>query len=151
MASLDLPGMRTTYTEATTWKRVVAFVLDLLVIDLLLTPFDELLRSIDSAALMRGAALPESLVAAGILMGVVALLYFGLFEYLLGGTIGMRLFNLSVKGRRTLGRCLLRNIYAIPIFPLTLLWIVEPVYLFWRKERLLERWSGTSTVERVTV
>jgi len=116
-----------------------------------LTPFDELLRSIDSAALMRGAALPESLVAAGILMGVVALLYFGLFEYLLGGTIGMRLFNLSVKGRRTLGRCLLRNIYAIPIFPLTLLWIVEPVYLFWRKERLLERWSGTSTVERVTV
>ncbi|MFP4524123.1 MAG: RDD family protein [Candidatus Woesearchaeota archaeon] len=151
MASLDLPGMRTTYTEATTWKRVLAFILDILIIDLLLTPFDELLRSVDSAALVRGASLPEGLVAAGILMGVVALLYFGLFEHLIGATLGMRLFNLTVKGRRTFGRCLLRNLYTIPVFPLTLLWVIEPVHLFWRKERLLERWSGTGTVERVTI
>lgn len=151
MVSLDLPGQRVTYARAAVWKRVVAFLLDLLVIDLLLTPFDKHLRGIESGTLMEAGSIPEGLVAMALLMGVVALLYFGLFEYLLGGTLGMRLFNLSVKGRRTFGICLVRNLYALPIFPLTLLWIIEPVYLFWQRERLLERWTGTGTVERVLV
>ena len=150
-ASLRLPKSRSITVSASTGRRVLAFILDILIIDLLL--FQHFRKFIAarpvtwSEAVQGNVVLPEGFLMATIAMGIIALLYFMLFEYFFAQTIGMQLLGIKVGGERTLAKCALRNAYALPFFPFTILWVVEPVFLFWKKERLLERWSKTTTVQ----
>ena len=140
--------------RASVWRRVLALFIDVMLMDLLFFPqFSRFLKidqslSWESLASQQ-ASLPHGFVASMVAMGIIALLYFTLYQHYLGQTLGMRLLGLRVAGDRSLWRCALRNAFALPFFPFTLFWIMDPLYLFWRKERLLERWSGTATVEMV--
>jgi hypothetical protein len=155
MRALNLPGERIVVAKAQMWKRVLGFIIDLIVIDLLFAPsFSKFIYSPSWTFhnIIRGEViLPEGFMLAIACIGIIALLYFSLFEWFLGGTPGMRLFGLEVTGARSFGFCLVRNLYALPFFPFTILWFVEPFYFFVFKERLLERWSKTTTVEFVRV
>lgn len=140
--------------QAPVWRRFVSFLLDLLLIDLVLfTPFASFMpQELDLKGLLaHEASLPTGFLLAAFFMGLIALLYFSLLEWVVAATPGMLLMGLVVGGERTWGRCVLRNLFVIPIFPLTILWLVEPLHLLWFKERLLERWSGTRTIVVVEV
>lgn len=153
MVSLNLPKTRVMVARAPVWKRIFAFIIDLFIIDLLFFPQFRRFVITESWTLeqvMQGqVSLPAGFTMAVVAMGVLATLYFSLYQYYFAETLGMRLLGIRVGGERTFWRCLLRNAYALPFFPFTIFWVVEPVYLFWRKERLLEKWSKTTTVELV--
>jgi hypothetical protein len=148
MSSLKLPRARVHLLDAPAWRRILAFLADLLVIDVIIVgPFERFYQDIKMGSIAESlAAIPPQAVAATVAIGFLALLYFMLMEHVLGSTVGMSVFGLAVAGDRTFWQCLVRNLYALPFFPFTLFWIIDPVLLFWRKERLLERWSSTSTV-----
>ena len=149
-----VPTKRVVVSQATIWRRVLSFVVDILLVDLILfAPFTKFFtQSIDFRSIIaQEISLPATLLLAAFFMGIVALLYFALLEWTVGTTVGKMFFGLSVAGNRSLGRCLFRHLYLLPIFPFTILWIIEPLHLIWFKERLLERWSKTSTVQIIEV
>ena len=130
----------------------LAFLADLLLIYLiLLTPLEQLLiRYIPDGAQwsMTSLPLPDGLylIIAGT-TGLLLLLYFSLFEYYLGRTPGMRLLGITTKGIDNVWTSFVRNMFVIPIFPFTILLLIDGLYLLFRKQRLLERFTGTSTVQ----
>jgi hypothetical protein len=150
-AKLNLPQARIHVRDAGFWRRLAAFVLDLLLLDsAVFLPFSSFFSlSIDYRALLHGAFhLTSAMYAAAIVMALLALVYFMLFEYLLGQTPGMMLFNIRAENV-TLLRAFVRNLFLLPVFPFPLLIVVEPLHLLWRKTRFLEWISSTRTVERI--
>jgi len=155
MTTLRLPQRRVMYTHASFWKRTLAFITDILIINIFLyAPFNTFFNKLPSTQelLTQGEqALPQGFFLGVSFLGLLALLYFALTEYYVGATPGMQLLKLRVGGKRTIISCLLRNIYALPFFPFTLLWIIEPIYLLIHKERLLEKLTTTTTLEQHTI
>ncbi len=84
---------------------------------------------------------------------VLALLYFALLEYLLGQTAGKRLLRLKivdVSGKQpAFWQCIVRNLVLLPVFPFMIFWVVDPLYLFFTKQRLTEQLSRTRTVNYI--
>ncbi len=154
MQGLRLPKKREIVAPARFWKRLIAFIADLMIIDIvLLSPFTNYFTTIMPLIEKMGSSseIPAGLITALTLIGIIVLLYFTLTEYLLGMTPGMQLFRLRIKGERTMINCIIRNLYALPVFPFTILWVVDPIYLIMKDERVLERITKTSTVETITI
>jgi len=89
-------------------------------------------------------------------MAILSLAYFSFFEYKLGQTPGMMLLKLKVistESKKKLGfwKIVLRNIYVFPYFPFSILWVVEPLMIIFKRERILELMTKTKTVEEVLV
>ncbi len=85
-------------------------------------------------------------------MAFIALLYFAMFEYKLQQTIGkmvLGLYVVSEKGGLSIWQAVGRSIFILPIFPFILLWIIDPIYLIFKKIRLSEILTRTMTVEEV--
>jgi len=91
----------------------------------------------------------------------LVLLYFALMEFALGQTVGKMVLKIAVvsdlglkkKGKKvskpTFPQCLLRNIGFIPLFPLMLLWAIDPLFIIFRKDRrrLTELMTATRTMK----
>jgi hypothetical protein len=151
-ASLHLPGQRIYVKDASLLRRLGAFVADLLLLDFaIFSSFGPLLLgSFDIGQVLReGFTLSPAAYAAAVMMALLGLAYFSLFEYVLGQTPGMMLLNIRAINV-TLWRSLIRNAYLVPVFPFPLLWVVEPVHLALRKTRFLEVISRTRTVEYIS-
>jgi len=149
-ASLRLPQERVHVRDASFLRRLAAFLADLLILDLVaFGAFQDLLTGAASelGAILRGAV-PPAVYAASVAMALLALGYFALFEWLLGQTPGMMLLNIRAENV-TLWKGFVRNLYFLPVFPLQVLWILEPLHLLWRKTRLLELVTRTRTIERI--
>jgi uncharacterized RDD family membrane protein YckC len=87
------------------------------------------------------------------MMSLFAILYFLLLEKKIGQTPGKMIFNISVAGESgevRLWQLAIRSIFLIPIFPFFLLWVVDPLFMFFTKssQRLSEILSRTKTVEK---
>ncbi len=148
---LRLPQPRLHVRRAPISRRVLAFITDLLILDVIvLAPFQQLLARSGQAykALLTTSPLPPLLMATSAVIGLLALAYFSLFEYVLGQTPGMLLLGISVE-HATLAKAFLRNSYFFPVFPFPLLLLIEPFYLLARKERLLELLTRTRTVQKI--
>jgi AcrR family transcriptional regulator len=105
--------------------------------------------SVRYSAILHGTiVLPAKVYAAAIVLAMLALAYFMLFEYIFGQTIGMMIFNIQAENV-TLWRAFVRNAYLLPVFPFPILWIIEPLHLLFLKTRFLERLSNTRTIERI--
>ncbi len=132
-------------------RRALAFLADLVVMNLVLfTPFEGILGGYMKGSWresLNWTEIPNGLMAVMVCMVVLALLYLSLLEFFLHQTVGMMLLGLYVEGSVSFSRALLRNVFIIPFFPFFLLWVVEPLYLFFRGERWLERLTSTRTVE----
>ncbi|MEK6964518.1 MAG: RDD family protein [Nanoarchaeota archaeon] len=132
-------------------RRALAFLADLIVMNLVLfTPFEGILGHYMKGSWeesLKWTQIPSGLVVVMVCMVVLALLYFSLLEFFLHQTIGMMLLGLYVEGSVSFWRALIRNVFIIPFFPFFLLWVVEPLYLFFKGERWLERLTSTRTVE----
>jgi uncharacterized RDD family membrane protein YckC len=159
---LNLPKERTFKGPALIWKRVLAFLADILVLNLVVFfPFKKILskmipdlKSYSEAYnfILANQSYSKVIVLVSVVMALFAILYFVLLQYKLKQTIGMMLFNISVISeikKLSVLQCIIRSIFLIPIFPFFLLWIIDPLFMIFTKtnQRLSEVLSKTKTVE----
>lgn len=137
----------TNYENATFWRRVGAFLLDLLVINfIIIGPFSDVFTPFLDAGIFGAEALPDHVYTSVIIISILALLYFSLMQHYAQQTIGMMILGMYVIPRPGFWRSVARNLYILPFFPFNILWIVEPLYLYLKGRRLLERITKTDTV-----
>lgn len=159
VTNLNLPKEPTFRGPAAIWKRAAAFAIDLFILDFVAgLPFRSIVNKI-----IPGSAFSQSynyistnprisaiLSLVMFIMGILALIYFSVLEYKSGQTPGKMFMNIKVEGKRNnFLDYIVRNMYFLLIFPFILLWIIDPLFLLFTKEkrRLSEILSGTKTVE----
>ena len=163
MKRLNLPGEKTFTGPALIWKRIAAFLIDMAILNLVvLFPFRSLFRDIipkdysfSEAYGFLGSSTNYTgfLTSVSFIMSVLIILYFYMMERKMSQTIGkmlMRIYvasdNKNLKGWQLLAR----NIVFIPLFPFVLLWVLDPLFMFFTKtnQRLSDILSRTKVVER---
>lgn len=170
--NLNLPEKRVFIGPATIWKRMMAFVLDFLVLDFfVLGAFSSIAERMlgESTGLTATYRLLESNYSAQMnafvimfmMITLLVLSYFVLLQYMVGQTVGEILFNIKVVsdlgenkfGDAGFGQCLLRNIFIIPAVPFIFLWVIDPLYLAFvgKGQRLTELLSRTRVIEQFTI
>lgn len=137
------------------WKRMLAFIFDIMIINIIIIwPFQKIFSNYVmpgniSSNILNTPQLSTSMYFVIFIIFFLAMLYFIFFEYYLGQSIGQMFFDIKIISKNdniTLWRAFLRNCFMLPIFPFYILWVIEPLYLAFYKERLTERLTGTSTV-----
>lgn len=163
---LNLPKERTFLGPALVWKRMLAFLADLLIVNLtIIFPF----RRVIEKAMPKFSSYSEAynfvvsnesytamLTFASLVISVLVILYFVLLERKVQQTPGKMLFNiyvLSDNEKATFWQFFARSLFIIPVFPFFLLWVIDPMFMFFTKtnQRLSEVLSKTRTVERYLI
>jgi hypothetical protein len=167
---LKLPEKRVFIGPANIWKRILALLIDLLVLDFFVIGFfrDILIGIVgDGEAFSRytllegNEAVMGSLSMVFMLIVTLVITYFVLLQYAIGQTIGCLVLNIYVvhpESEKELVRpkfwqCIVRNLFVIPTLPFILLWVIDPVYMLFAKkgQRLTEMLSRTRVVERFEI
>ena len=159
---LKLPKERTFTGPALVWKRLLAFLADLLIINLVIFfPFKRIIqRAIPEFSsyseaynfLASNQGYTTTLTMVSLIMALLAILYFALLEYKLQQTPGKMLLNISIASetkKLSFWQFIVRSLFIIPVFPFFLLWVIDPLFMFFTKtnQRLSEILSKTRTVE----
>jgi uncharacterized RDD family membrane protein YckC len=159
---IKLPKRREVMGDASLWKRGLAFFTDLVIIDFVIgTPLTGPLTALvpqggDSFSnydyFMSNPGISGKVFSIFMALGILAFIYFVLFEYMLQQTPGKMLSRLYVKPldkkqKLTFFQCVLRNLFIIPVFPLFLLWIIDPIFLVVKKQRLSDIIANTTVTE----
>ncbi len=162
MKKIDLPEEKTITAPALIWKRIGAFLIDILILNFfVLLPFGLLIQDLapknygfqETISYFRNDSLKDRLAPVYAASSIISLLYFYLMEYSMGQTIGKRIFKIYVAGdNKFLKRwqVFVRNIIFIPFFPFMLLLIIDPVFMVFTKtnQRLSEILSKTKVMEK---
>ncbi len=163
MKRLNLPKERIFFGPALIWKRIAAFFIDILIINLLiLFPFRALFQNIipkdysfsEAYKLLSSSTDYTSYISVvSFIMSIFIILYFLMLERKMSQTIGKMLMRIYVVGyddNLKAWQLLTRNLVFLPIFPFVLLWIIDPLFMFFTKtnQRLTEILSKTRVVER---
>ena len=128
------------------FRRVASFITDILVINIIIIwPFQNIFYEYADLGL-NIEVLPTNIYLAVLIIFILSWMYFSFMEYYLGQSIGQMIMKLKVSDDISLWKALVRNCYMIPFFPFYILWISEPLYLAFFRERLLEKITGTRTV-----
>jgi uncharacterized RDD family membrane protein YckC len=131
------------------FRRLIAFIADILLLNILVfsafsASFSKYLSAEALSSLKDG--IPFELAMLIFLLGLFSFVYFTLLEYGAGKTIGMMIVGIRTEGNLSFWKCTVRNIFIIPFFPFTLLWLIDPLHLIFAKRRLSERLTNTDTV-----
>ena len=166
MKRLNLPKESTFVGPALLWKRIAAFFIDMAIINLVvLFPFRSLFQNIipkDYSFLEAYKLLSSStnyssfLTPASFIVSILIILYFLMLERRMSQTIGkmlMKVYVISDNKELKAWQLLARNIVFIPIFPFVLLWILDPLFMFFTKtnQRLSEILGKTRVVEKYSL
>jgi uncharacterized RDD family membrane protein YckC len=166
MVDLKLPKKRVFYNPAPAWKRIISFIVDFMIIQLVIFgPFSGALTSIlptgpdffgNYEALMESQNIVRELYVLMGIMFALVFIYFILFEYRMRQTPGKMLFNLYLvpedkKQQLSLLQVFLRNLAVFPFFPFSLLWIIDPLYMVISGKRLSDIFSKTQITEETSV
>ncbi len=156
---LNLPKARTVKKNAGFFKRLLALVLDLLILNfvifssfekIFLKYIDTNLSTVELITYFQSAE-TSVLVTTIFFMALLSLFYFTLFELKIGQTLGMMILKIRVEGELSFWKCALRNIFVFPFFPFYILWIVDPIHLAIRGTRFTELITKTNTVEEIHI
>jgi len=162
MKRLNLPEERVFTGPALLWKRIAAFFIDMVILNLVvLFPFRSLFRQIvpkdysfsEAYRLLSSSADYSGLITSvSLVISVFVILYFTILEKKTGQTIGkniMKIYVVSDLDEMKLWQAFARNIAFIPLFPFVLLWLFDPLFMFFNKtnQRLTEILSKTRVVE----
>jgi len=138
--------MKTYEHTASYWRRLGAFVIDLLLFDFfILSPWSLIVMEKFSftgydqmySLLISSQTLLVTFYIVAVFMTLLLICYFTIFQFILGQTLGMMLFKLrvvSLEGELSMGKCFFRNLFLIPFFPFSFLWAIEPIHLFFSSE-----------------
>jgi len=162
MKRLSLPKERIFVGPALIWKRIAAFFIDIIIINLIvLFPFRSLFQNIvpkDYSFSEAYRLLSTStnytgfITSVSFVMSVLIILYFVLMEKKMSQTIGkmlMKIYIVSDNDSMKTWQLLVRNLVFVPIFPFVLLWVLDPLFMFFAKtnQRLSEILSKTKVVQ----
>ena len=152
--------------QASVLKRLIAFLIDLFIINLIiLFPFKRIFRGIvpelesfskTAEFLSNNSAYSTSITIIILTIAFLSILYFMIFEKKLQQTPGKMLFNLYVKSQTKdlkYWQLFVRSMFLIPLFPFILLWLIDPIVMFFNKDsqRLSEILSKTKVVEKYKI
>src|SRR3989338_6563750 len=167
MASrLKLPKERNFEGPAPAWKRLVAFIIDLLVLDFVVVlPFRKVFArlvpdttSINSiyAYLTARPEINVWLTFISVMVGILSIAYFVILEGRLNQSIGkliMKIYVKSLENKITVWQHIVRSLFLLPVFPFVLLWLLDPLFMFFTasNQRLSEILSRTKTVQNYVV
>ena len=166
MKRLNLPKENTFIGPALLWKRIAAFFVDLLIINLvILLPFSALFQNMipkdysvsEAYKFLRSSADFTSFISTiSFFMSILVILYFFMLELKMGQTIGkmlLKIYVVSNTSNLTRWQLVIRNLVFIPLFPFVLLWIIDPLFMFFTKtnQRLTEILSKTKVVEQYSL
>ncbi len=167
LPKVKIPGHRVVAVPAPFGRRILAFLIDIILVNIFLTaPFQKIIRGLvpDStnytaiqSAMESNPQVATAVFIVGAFSGLFAVLYFAILEAKLGYTVGKLFMRIRVaaldKQELTFGKCVIRALFLIPIFPFILFWVIEPIYMLLSpvNQRLLERWSNTVTMSYVIV
>ncbi|MEK6942525.1 MAG: RDD family protein [Nanoarchaeota archaeon] len=149
-------------SPALIWKRIVAFLIDMLIIVLVVfIPFRKFIGGmipqngsfIDTYKLLAGTEQTGQIAAIYFGMSLLTFLYFYKLENRMGQTIGKKIMNLYVVSDlnpQKRWQMALRNAAFIPIFPFDVLVIADPLVMLFTKsnQRLTEIIGKTRVVEK---
>lgn len=141
--------------DAGFFRRLGSFIIDLLLLDIVITaPFSPIFSrwiSIAQTSSLSSFTYTNKELAAVFVIMLIFMVYFVLFEYLLGQTLGMMIAKTRTeKGK--LWQHVVRNIFFIPLFPFILFWIIEPISIALWKRSVLEHITKTRTMhEKVAI
>ena len=163
MKRLNLPKEKTFVGPALIWKRIAAFSIDIIIVNLIVFfPFRRLFENIvpkeyslaEAYRFVSSSTNYSSYVnLVALVMSILLILYFSMLERKMGQTIGkmlMRIYVVSDSNSLKAWQSLTRSIVFIPVFPFVLLWIIDPLFMFFTKtnQRLTEVLSKTKVVEK---
>ena len=166
MKRLNLPKERTFIGPALIWKRIAAFFIDMIVINLfILFPFRRLFQNIipkdysfSEAYKLLGSSTNYTgfITSVSFTMSVLIILYFLMLEIKMSQTIGkmlMKIYVVSDNNALKTWQLIARNVVFIPIFPFVLLWALDPLFMFLTRtnQRLSEILSKTKVVEKYSL
>ena len=166
MKQLNLPKERIFIGPALIWKRIAAFIIDIVILNLIvLFPFRSLFQNIipkdysfsEAYKLLSSSTNYTSFISSvSFMISILIILYFLMLERKMGQTIGkmlMKIYVVSDTNNLKAWQLLTRNLVFIPIFPFVLLWVVDPVFMFFTKtsQRLTEILSRTRVVEKYSL
>jgi len=152
--------------QASVLKRLIAFLIDLFIINLIiLFPFKRVFEKIfpDTGSfsktvdfLSNNSAYGTSITTIILMIALLSILYFMIFEKKLQQSPGKILFNLYVESQTKdlkYWQLFVRSMFLIPLFPFVLLWFIDPIVMFFNKDsqRLSEILSKTKVVEKYKI
>ena len=154
---LDITKMYPKNANASLLKRLVAFVLDFLIIEMIIVwPFGRFIKpyvvegSFSSSfnSLLANDAAFQGLYPVIFAITILSIAYFTLFEFYYQQTIGkmlMKLKVISLQKKLTVNNCIIRSLFIIPFYLIT---FIDIIYVFFNKEnqRVLEFLTKTKTV-----
>ncbi len=144
---------------ATLWKRALAYLLDVLIVNVVIVlPFQSLIKMGESLSITesfrffsQNAAGAQRFLIMSLIVMIMTILYWAVFEYRYRQTIGKLIMKLEVrslvnKDRLTFAQCFLRSISKVS----TLVLAIDCIPLILRKghQRYLERSSATDVAEK---
>lgn len=142
---LNLPKEKIITAPANLIKRLLAFFIDLILISFIISPLENLIRSIipktttykETLLALTNTQYSSVLMAVSISIILIAILYFSILEFKINQTVGKMIANLYVVSESKSLRywqCLVRNLFLLPFLPFVLLWIIDPLYAIFTKE-----------------
>ncbi len=156
--------LKVKFFPASLWKRALAYIIDVFVINLIIImPFQKLLEGLGKGFSGKGlfetykfllssqtqlqTVLPR-LFLIFLIISVLSILYWAILEYKLGQSVGKILFNIYVKSQTkqlTFWQCFLRNVTKVSTFPL----ILDASYMIFTRgyQRFFEKMSKTFVAE----
>ncbi len=144
-------NLSTKNLPAAFWKRVLAYVIDMLIINLIIiSPFEGFFRKFEkTSALFFKTQVNKNFLMITLVIVLLTLAYFVLLEYLTKQTIGKMVLNIyvgSIIKELSLQQVVLRNITK----PFSIVLLIDIIYMFFKKtnQRLFEVFSGTIVVEK---
>ena len=142
-------------------RRAFAFLLDLILINFVIfTPFKLMLNKIIPVSSYAATkdyiqSNPQALASISsifFVVGILVLFYFSYMEYKIQQTPGKMILGIHIQhdAKIKFSNYLFSNLFLLPIFPFTLLWIIDPIYLFTsnKNQRLMEKWNGILVLQR---
>ena len=163
MEGVKLGKGKTFFSQASVLKRLIAFLIDIAIIIYIISlPFILIIfiRIVpETASISEKINILNNSPVAQIVyffIFLIVLLYFMRLEMKLNQTPGKILFNLYVKSQTKdlkYWQLFVRSMFLIPLFPFVLLWIIDPIVMFFTKEnqRLSEILSKTKVVEKYKI
>ena len=132
--------------RASIFKRLFAFVADLFILNFVVVyPFSELISYYNSGF----TNISQGMYVIVVIISLLALGYFVLMEWYFKKTLGMMLLRIEASGNINFLTALTRHLYLVPMFPFSLLIIIDPLWLLFKGERLTEKITRTKTIERI--
>ena len=81
--------------------------------------------------------LSYNLVSISIAISVLSIAYFTILESNIGQSIGKKLLHLKVISLEKYPKkwqYIVRSLFLIPLFPFMILWLIDPIYIFFNTE-----------------